>query len=361
MPNPSPLESPAIDPIAYRQGLAASIQSDLQATRPDLYPSANPQAQVPPQVPIQGVAATPQTAATLPAGQPAPTAGEPKGTEEPAVEPLVFGKYKTQADAEKGYFHLLNYATGLRDKLTQYEQQPATFQPVYPASVGQMPGSSPGSQARVNPALRNPVDFKADSSVVKLAEKLAVEPDALAETLQAVANQTIAASQQVVQEQLAPLQTQQAMAAAEAMMTQRHPEWTRFAPEMLVYMQSADPVTQHTIKRLMDTGEYFGALEYGWTMFQRQQLSAAHGQVLAESQLADGARVAARANASLAPSSPGTPVHAALPQSQAPDPEYLKDLRERHRLGDQAATLELRRLTFGTLLTAPLQTWNQSR
>jgi hypothetical protein len=196
--------------------------------------------------------------------------------------------------------------------------------------------------------------------VVKLADKIAAQPEDLSEFAQAIADTALQSVEQKVQQDLAPLQAQIAMDAADRHMAQRYPEYTRFGQELVTFLQTSDSVVQGTFKNLMDAGAYVGAAEYAWTMFQRQMQTAGQGRLVAESQIAEGTRQQARANAAVSPSSPGTPIHAALGRDLGPDPQMLANLRERAKAGDQYAAVQLRRETFGRLMSPEMQaSWQQ--
>lgn len=350
MPNPSPLEMAAINGsngFDYKAALIASINNDKNK---ELVREGHPEQQILLQLPGQPVQPVqPQTAVTPPAGQPGPTPEQTQGNVTGASNtPRYANKFDTAEDMEQGYYQLLNFASELNRQL--HTQQPPIMQmPENTPTPLMIPGSSPGSEPRVNPGARTPVDWKSNGAVVKFADKSAMPADDVAEFAQSIADTAISGVEQTVQQTLAPLQAQIAMDAADRHMAQRYPEYTRFAPEMVLYLQSADPTVQGTFAEMMRKSLYVGASEYLWAMFRSARQTAAHGQLVAQSQLAEGTRQTARANAAVSPSSPGTPIHAALGQDLGPDPQVLSNLREGARNGDGRAAAELRRLTFGRL------------
>ena len=259
---------------------------------------------------------------------------------------------------EEGYYQLLNYTAQLARQNNVAQPQVPVMQD-YPAP-GMIPGSSPGAAPRVNPVARTPVDWKSNGAVVKLADKLAAQPEDLSEFAQAIADSTLQNVDQRVQEVTGPIQVQTAMDAADRYMAQQYPEYPRFAQEMALFLTAADPVVRGTFQDLMQKGAYVGAAQYAWAMFKMQTATARHGQLVAESQIAEGTRLQARANAAVSPSSPGTPIHSALQQDLGPDPNLLAALRERVKAGDPQAAIELRRQTFGRLMSPEMRaSWGQ--
>ena len=356
IPSPSPLELAALrSSHDYRDALKADIMADKTA---EMQREAVQNGQILLQ-PVQQ-SQQPQTAVTPPAGQPGPTPEQTQGNVEQAPNTRLYAnKFETPEKMEEGYYQLLNFASQLNRQLNA--AQPHVPEMVDTPQFPQMiPGSSPGAAPRVNPGARTPVDWKSNGAVVKLADKLAAQPEDLSEFAQAVTDHALQSVDQRVQQELAPLQTQMAMDAADRLMSQRYPEYTRFAPEMVMYLQIADPIVQGTFRDLLSRGAYVAASEYAWTMFQRQTQTLAHGQIVAESQIAEGNRQTARANAAVSPSSPGTPIHAAIGRDLGPDPQTLDNLRERARAGDQYAAIQLRRETFGRLMSPEMQaSWQQ--
>lgn len=333
----------------YRANLVNAINNDKNK---ELVQHGTPEQQIllqtpgQPQQPVQ-----PQTAVTPPAGQPGPTPEQTQGNVEQASNTRLYAnKFETAEKLEEGYYNLLNWASKLNRQLNA--QQPPVPEMVDNPLLGTIPGSSPGSAPRVNPGARMPVDWKSDGAVVKFADKSALPADDVAEFAQRIADSAVSNVEQTVQNTLAPLQAQIEMDAADRHMAQRYPDYVRYAPEMVLFLQTADPIVQQTFAGMMRTRQYVGASEYAWAMFKQERQSAAHGQLVAESQIAEGTRQVARANAAVSPSSPGTPIHASLSQDLGPDPQVLANLREGARAGDPQAQAALRRLTFGRLAEA---------
>ena len=304
----------------------------------------------------EGQAAPPAAPEGAPAPK-APPAPEPqaarKKEEQKPEESLIFGKYKDMSEAENNYYKSLNYASQTAEENRQLKERLAALEMGHPQQAQQnantVPGSLPGSGPRVNPAAR---DWKNERTVRQLSEKLAVEPDELADFAQSLdPGLSPEVIQDIVREavkaELAPLQAQ---AEADAYVRQNMPESYKFQPEIENFLKtSADPLVKRSVQDLIERNNLAGAWAYAWNEFQRSQQAAAQNQMTQEANGAEANRVNARNAAAMPTSSPGTPVHAADPANQAPDPEYIKQLAQAARSGDRDAQTEYRRLTFGRL------------
>jgi hypothetical protein len=356
-----------MDPAAFKQNLMADIvqqfntlqaqgaMGNAQPLQP-IYPAGvQPQA-APQSYPYQ--AATSPAIPQPPYQAPAAPQGEPVGQ---PFEQLIHGKYKTMQDADRGVSNLLQYASALADRNrtleTQFQQMQAPAYPMPPTlTTPLVPGSSPGALSRVNPAARTPlqpVDWAASGAVKQVADAYGMEPGPLADLARTIQEQTIAATQQAVQAELAPLyaqtQAQYAQAQAEAAMRQRSPDAFKYAQEMNIFMQ-ADPVVKSTFDSLAGIGNYLGAMEYVWSTFRNHVAVAAQQNLQSQALDADAIRLAQRAQAGMSPSQPGTPSHAIDPNARGLDPQVLEDLSARARAGDHTAKQQYIAATFGEAL-----------
>jgi hypothetical protein len=291
-----------------------------------------------------------------PEGAPAPTPPTGSESQEPAKpeeqpSEQVFGKYKDMTEAEKGYWNMVTQSkviadenTRLREQLTQAALSQPQVQPVQATTV---PGSLPGADPRVNPVGR---DYERERAVKELSESLSIEPH-LAERLMPATpaidpNAMQETLRQIVREEVAPVQAQVQQAQAGAVIQQRHPDMVNFQPEIELFIQTADPVTQQTVKDLMGSGNYTGAMDYAILAYRQANAAQNQTQIQNQVEVDEAARTGARAAAAMPASSPGTPVHAADPDAVGPDPKYIQQLAEAARGGDRDAHTEYLRQTF---------------
>jgi hypothetical protein len=287
--------------------------------------------------------------------EPPPAEDKPKATPPaPTVEDEptgpIFGKYKTMAEAEQGYSHLLQLAREAQNERDQYKERLAQPQQSPPPPVAQTPTS------KAHPS----TDFLNQDAVVKLAEDLGVEPRRFAEFAQTLYTQATQAAEaradQRVDERLTPVINQ---AQAQTQFYSQHPEAQGLQAEIDAYVGGLPEDEKDVIRAMGANGQIKQALNYVYKGFQLQRQTTAQADMKDKSQATEGKRVSQRAAAALPQSSPGTPIHAA--SDDTPDPQMMAELAERARANDADAQLVLRRLTFGRHLPPQMRTWEQQR
>lgn len=301
-------------------------------------------------IPVPGAPAPEQPAASGPPAAPA-------SPETPSQEQgLIWNKYKDMEQAEKGYFHLLNTHTSamnelsaLRSRVAQMDQAP-TASPSGPTSL---PGASPGSRERVNP-VSPAVNWAEDPTMRRVSEATGIDPADLGAIAQRALDLVTPTVNQSLDQRLAPMTAQ---AEADAYMRRNHPEALNHAQEIGLFVQSS-PSAQRIITPLLAQNDYTAAFEAAWLLYSLNSGVGVQKQMQANQGVAEAERLQARAAAGL-PSSPNTPVHAAVQQAASPSPEELQDLAIRAKQGDPNAAVMLRRHTFGRVLPPEMRTWER--
>ena len=289
----------------------------------------------------------------------APTAKESK-SEKPAEE-LIFGKYKSMEEAEKGYYESVKYANSAMDELSAIKNQASATPGSTPAG-GQAttaPGGSPGARERVDPSQRNlpPVDWRTNEAVVKVSEETGIPVDQLGMLADAIRNQSAREAQEVVDARLTPMQAQ---ADAEAYMRKTYPDAYNHLDEMSLFLKGNPGIAQ-VAGSLAGVGDQRAAMEYVWTQYRANIGRNAQAKMQVNAEVAEEQRVEARAAAGL-PAATGTSVHAALAESNGPTQEQLAALLAARKAGDQQAAILHRRATLGHLLPPELtKSWETGR
>jgi len=278
---------------------------------------------------------------------PTPAEDKPKATPQaPTVEDEptgpIFGKYKTMAEAEQGYSHLLQLAREAQNERDQYKERLAQPQQSPPLPAAQTPTS------KAHPS----TDFLNQDAVVKLAEDSGMDAHRLAEFLQAANDAAEARAQAVIDERLTPVLNQ---AKAQANFYGANPDLIPLQAEIDAYVAGLPDEDKDVLRTLGANGQYDAAIRYVVKGFKQEWQARAQADMKDKSQATEGKRVSQRAAAALPQSSPGTPIHAA--SDDTPDPKMMAELSERARANDPVAQQVLRRLTFGRHLPPSLRTW----
>jgi hypothetical protein len=347
-----------MDPNEFRNQLAKNVNKQMNEMIASGEIQGDP---IPVEIPTPVTAELEATPPEAKAKE-APTAPEKKEETETDTERLVFGKYKSEQEAEKGYYEMVNRFSPVLEENKRLKEQILSLagmgQPQPANGAGPLvPGSSPGAAPRVNPVARGNVDWRHDDAVAKLAESLSVEPDQIAQLAEKLLERATETAQDVVAERFAPIQAQ---AEAEAYARNRYPEAYKFLPELKVFIEMADVQTQQTLQALVASNNHLAAMEYAWTKFKDQMQVNTKATMQVNAQAAEAERKVVKAAASVPSGGPGTPIHAADPNANDPDPKLLADLREKMQEGNVDATTLYRRLMVGRMLPPHLRTWEQT-
>lgn len=357
-----------------RSRMAALMQNearrmDIAEGRPDPVPAA-PGSVIPAPAPAPASApaplpvAAPAPAAPVAAPAPPPPAGPTPAGPPPAALPAGLedligpnGKYRTVEDFRKGYWNLNNTLSSTADELSALRSRAATAPGPTPrddSPPAYLPGSTPGAAPRVNPAAQQPLDWTKNAAVVKVSEESGVPVEAIAQLAATIAATTTEQIAPAVDAKLAPMT---AMTDAEAEMNRLYPNAKHHVQDVANFVKLT-PSVQNTMARLLKAGDYFGAMEYGYTMYTVRTGIQTEAGMQADAATAEAARVAAQA-AGGQPTSSNTGVHAALPDPNAPITQEMKDraVELRHFDGGVAA----RRLWLGRMLPPELRTWENQQ
>ena len=293
-----------------------------------------------------------------PATEPQPAPTEPKVADkqeaQPAKdEPLLAGKYKDVDALVQGYNNLLGQSTKISTENQTYREQLNSMIRGRPEGMDantHIPGGSPGADPRIDPLGRTP-DWKTNAAVMKFSENTGLDPDvpaALAASIYDSVTQDIQRiSAEAAQKALAPIYAQ---SQAEMYIQQKHPEASKLAPEIKLFLETADPVVQGTFKNLVDANNYAGAGDYAYLAFRQASGGQAQSDLQAQAKTTEHEQAQAKANAGLAPSSPGTPIHDNTTKDDAPSNEAILKLAERARNGDIHDQKAYRDATVGRML-----------
>lgn len=309
--------------------------------------------------------------APAPATQPA-TAPAPVVQHQPAQAPVVpttqvpaqpavpwdkeihgLGKYNSREELEKGYFNAVNQLSKTADELANLRSQTSAGNSGQPAATvpgAFIPGSTPGSDPRVNPTVHG-VDPAIDEFVKASEESGVIDPVKLGQVIAKVASR---AASETVKGELAPLQ---AMQQAETYMATNYPESGKHAQEVANFVKT-DPVVGATFASLMKAGQVTGAFEYAWQMYTVKAGIGTERAMVANSQIAEEERQRARAAAGFA-SSPNTGVH--TPVKDANEPVSAERVAQLNATADIDQGLTRRRELLGRFLPAEWRTWEQGR
>lgn len=328
-----PLPTPPADP----EGMTAINRGPLPNS------TSSPQPPTSTAVPANPEAATTQPAPTEPAPAEPASPATPGSTGD-APRKLFLGKYETEEAAEKGHYELQNYAATISRKLAAYETgQGPTPTPASPQ------GSALESRSRANPADPR-MDWRSDPAVMKAAEEAGMAPEAFADLAARIHERTMSTIDSVVGQRLGAVE-------ADLYMQTTYPDAKKHAPEIQAFVEQ-NPMVQGGVRSLLETGNTRAALDYAYNMYQVNLGNTTQADMQATATAADATRQTERAAAGL-PSTPSTPVHAAIKTPVTPDPELLTNLQRRGEAGDAVAARDFRRLTLGTLLPAELRTWER--
>jgi hypothetical protein len=312
-------------------------------------------------IPVEGVQPEPSPLGTTPSGSVEPKEEAPTAPPEPKEEPkgdLIFGKYTSLEEAQKGYYHLNNkLSSTLRDHESAVKErddlraQMATV--ANPQEPTMVPGSSPGSRDRVNPAAR--VDWKSNPHIVRVSEETGIDPGALGNIAQAAYETAHTQLRDEIREEIKQeISPFQAAAEAETYMRTTYPEAYNHIQEIQNFV-ATDPSTQRVVNNLLNMGDHKGAYETAWKNYLMETGIGAQSNMRVNAEIAEEERTEARKAAGL-PQSPGTPGHAET-GSQSMAKEQFDELLERAKAGDTEAQKLLRRHAYGRMLPPALRTW----
>ena len=293
--------------------------------------------------------ATPVEEATPPTEQATPAE---KPAKQPAkAEPQYAGKYKSVPELESGYEHLLKQSGIMSTENAQYREQLASMTATPPnTQATQTPGGSPGMEQRVDPSAKSPV-WNTNAAVMKFSESTGLDPSVAGDLAASIYDQAVASVQQsamqAAQDAVAPIYAQ---TAADNYMQQNHPEAFKFTDELKTYLETANPQVKATFKNLADAKNFAGASEYAWLSYRQNAGDTAQSQVLAQAKESATEQAQAQANAGVAATSPGTPVHAESQKPDAPTNEEVTELAKRARTGDIHDQKRYREATVGRML-----------
>lgn len=328
-------------PDPTRERLAAEITRDFN----DMVDSGQINAE---KLPSNEPAANPEP-------QPAPTAPKVANKQEaqPAKdEPLLAGKYKDVDALVAGYNNLLGQSTKISNENQTYREQlefVTRGRPEGMDAATHIPGGSPGAAPRIDPSTRT-LDWKANEAVMKFSENTGLDPSipaALAASIYDSVTQNIQSiSAAAAQNAMAPFYAQ---SQAETYIQQKHPDANKLAPEIKLFLETADGVVQGTFKNLVDANNYAGAGDYAYLAYMESN-GRAQSDLKAQAKTTEHEQAQAKANAGLAPSSPGTPIHDNTTVDDAPSNENIQMLAARARNGDIHDQKAYRDATVGRLL-----------
>jgi len=297
---------------------------------------------------------------------PAPTAAAvpaPAATPAPAVPfdkaTHGLGKYNNLEELRKGYFNAVNALSPALDELSSLRalQQQAPVNPQQPFVAPTVPAGVPGGSPRVNPAARQPIDFKSDPEFAKLAEDGTVNVDLLVNVIDRIASTR---AEEFVSEfdrtRIAPLQQ---MSEAENYMRAKYPDAANHVVEVGNFVKT-NPQIGQAVASLVQAGSPAQAMEYAYTMYMANTGIGLENRMVANAQVAEEERQAARAAAGL-PTSPNTGVLAAVPANNTPTAEDIAALNEAAGTGlsDTNAAIVRRRMLLGQMLPPELRTWER--
>lgn len=363
-------DSPILSPNETRARMAAIIQNEVRASdiregRPDPLPPAGGVV-----APAPVAAATPAFVAApaspvAPASPPvAPGPGPtPAAPTAPSAIPAELadligpnGKYRTVEDFKKGYWHLNNTLSSATDQLSVLRNLVGDGSdgstPRADAQPATIPGSTPGARPRVNPLAAQPiVDWTKNSAVQKVSEESGVPVEALGALASEIARQ----GAETFEARIAPMAAQSLVNDASVLMDQTYPNAKKHLQEVKNFI-TVNPNVGRTVADLLKAGNYFGAMEYGYTMYTVAAGIQTEDKLRADAAVAETARVDARANAGQ-PTSPNTGVHAAIPDPNAePTAEERERAVEMRKFDGGVAS---RRLWLGRMLPPEMRTWER--
>ncbi len=304
-------------------------------------PHVNPSEPVPIKVKVEGSEAPPTEApAVSKESMPPAEAGE-----EPRK---LAGKYNDSAALEKGYVNLLKQANTMAQENRQFREHQ-----VSDPNLTQ----NPRSQAAPEATPPSAVDWSSNPAVKAFSEGTGADPS-VAEGLargiyDSVVKDAVTAAQAAAQEAVAPLYAQ---GEADKYMQGKYPEAFKFTPELVSYMETADPVTKATFRNLVEAKNYAGASSYAWLTYKEDSGLSAQGTLQAEAKVTETERADAKANAGVTASLPGTSPREAKTEDEGYSTQQILELAAKARnSGDQKDATAYRDATIGRMLKADPQ------
>jgi hypothetical protein len=201
----------------------------------------------------------------------APAAPSPQQTSttggQPAVDgKMLLGKYKTEAEAEKGYFNLLQQNKVLLSQLDKFKEAPPAPAPTFTA---------PAQPEKADPSLQAIVDKFSQFEEVTGIPKEEIH-DMFATVAKSIAKETARQTYTEIEEPRKRLQE------ADDYMATRYPESTKFQDEIVQFTRT-NPEVNSVISELWGKGLYKEAMQHGYMAWKLESgVQQEHALTVAE-------------------------------------------------------------------------------